>query len=69
MHAKGGVLANPELFGLTATPTDPRGHVGRISVSTGVLGLREALRPDGQRSGEIGNDVLAVPRRGRSGHG
>jgi hypothetical protein len=54
VHAKGGVLANPELFGLTPTPADPRGHVGQISVSTGVLGLREALRPDGQRSGEIG---------------
>jgi hypothetical protein len=52
--AKGGVLANPELFGLTPTPDDPRGRVGKISVSTGVLGLREALRPDGQRSGEIG---------------
>jgi hypothetical protein len=54
VHAKGGVLANPELFGLTPTPADPRGHVGQISVSTGVLGLREALRPNGQRSGEIG---------------
>ena len=54
VHAKGGVLANPELFGLTPTPTDPRGRAGQISVSTGVLGLREALRPDGQRSGEIG---------------
>jgi len=54
IHAKGGVLANPELFGLTPTPEDPRGHVGQISVSTGVLGLREALRPNGQRSGEIG---------------
>jgi hypothetical protein len=54
IHAKGGVLANPELFGLTPTPQDPRGRVGQISVSTGVLGLREALRPDGQRSGEIG---------------
>jgi hypothetical protein len=54
LHAKGGVLANPELFGLTPTPEDPRGRVGQISVSTGVLGLREALRPDGQRSGEIG---------------
>ncbi len=54
VHAKGGVLANPELFGLTPTPKDPRGRAGQISVSTGVLGLREALRPDGQRSGEIG---------------
>jgi hypothetical protein len=54
IHAKGGVLANPDLFGLTPTPDDPRGHVGRISASTGVLGLREALRPDGAPSGEIG---------------
>jgi hypothetical protein len=54
IHAKGGILANPALFGLTPTPDDPRGHVGRISASTGVLGLREALRPDGTRSGEIG---------------
>jgi hypothetical protein len=54
IHAKGGVLANPALFGLTPTPDDPRGHVGQISMSTGVLGLREALRPDGGGSGEIG---------------
>jgi len=54
VHAKGGVLAHPELFGLTPTPDDPRGRVGRISASTGVLGLREALRADGSPSGEIG---------------
>jgi hypothetical protein len=54
IHAKGGVLANPALFGVTPTPDDPRGRVGRVSVSTGVLGLREALRPDGTASGEIG---------------
>ena len=54
IRAPGGVLANPELFGLTRTPDDPRGRVGRISASTGVLGLREALRPDGTPSGEIG---------------
>jgi RoxA-like, cytochrome c-like len=54
IHAKGGVLANPDLFGLTRTPDDPRGRGGRISASTGVLGLREALRPDGAPSGEIG---------------
>ena len=54
VRAPGGILANPELFGLTRTPDDPRGHVGRISVSTGVLGLREALRPDGRPSGQIG---------------
>jgi hypothetical protein len=54
IHARGGVLANPELFGLTRTPDDPRGRVGRVSASTGVLGLREALRPDGAPSGEVG---------------
>jgi hypothetical protein len=54
VHARGGVLANPELFGLTPTPADPRGRIGRVSVSTGVLGLREALRPDGTPSGQIG---------------
>jgi hypothetical protein len=54
IHAKGGVLANPELFGLTRTPDDPRGARGEISASTGVLGLREALGPDGTPSGQIG---------------
>ena len=54
VHAKGGILANPELFGLTATPADPRGTVGKISASTGVLGLREALDADGKPTGEIG---------------
>ena len=54
VHAKGGILANPALFGLVPTPDDPRGRVGRISASTGVLGLREALAPDGQPSGQVG---------------
>ena len=54
IHAKGGMLANPALFGLTPTPDDPRGRVGRISVSTGVLGLREPLGPDGKPTGQIG---------------
>jgi hypothetical protein len=54
IHAKGGVLANPELFGLTPTPDDPRGRIGRVSASTGVLGLREPLGEDGKPSGEIG---------------
>ncbi len=54
VHAKGGILANPSLFGLTPTPDDPRGRRGRISVSTGVLGLREALGPDGAPTGQIG---------------
>lgn len=54
IHAPGGVLANPKLFGLTPTPADPRGKLGRVSVSTGVLGLREPLSPDGRPSGEVG---------------
>jgi hypothetical protein len=54
IHAKGGILANPELFGLTPTPDDPRGRIGRVSVSTGVLGLREPLGPDGKPTGQIG---------------
>jgi len=54
IHARGGILGNPRLFGLTPTPDDPPGRVGRISVSTGFLGLREALRPDGTPSGQIG---------------
>ncbi|HEY2899730.1 MAG TPA: hypothetical protein VGL59_04070 [Polyangia bacterium] len=54
IHAPGGVLANPTLFGLTATPDDPAGTVGKISVSTGFLGLREPLDRDGRPSGQIG---------------
>jgi hypothetical protein len=54
IHAKGGILKNPELFGLTPTPDDPRGRVGRISLSSGFLGVREALAPDGTATGEIG---------------
>jgi len=54
VHARGGILANPRLFGLTPTPDDPPGRVGRVSVSTGFLGLREALSPDGTPSGRIG---------------
>ena len=54
IQAKGGILANPELFGLTRTPDDPRGKMGRVSASTGVLGLREPLGPDGKPTGQIG---------------
>lgn len=59
IHARGGILGNPELFGLVRTPDDPRGRVGRISVSTGVLGLREALTPEGKPSGQIGMTCFA----------
>jgi hypothetical protein len=54
IEARGGILANPGLFGLVSTPGDPRGTLGRVSASTGVLGLREALDRDGQRTGLIG---------------
>jgi hypothetical protein len=54
IHAKGGILANPELFGLTRTPDDPRGRLGHISASTGVLGVREALDPSGAPTHEYG---------------
>jgi hypothetical protein len=52
--ARGGILANPALFGLEATPGDPRGTLGRVSASTGVLGLREVIDRDGKRTGLIG---------------
>ena len=54
IHAKGGILANPQLFGLTPTPDDPRGRQGYVSASTGFLGVREAQRSDGSRTGEFG---------------
>jgi hypothetical protein len=52
--ARGGILGNPSLFGLVPTPDDPRGRLGRVSASTGVLGLREALDRDGKPTGMIG---------------
>jgi hypothetical protein len=54
IEARGGILGNPELFGLVPTPEDPRGRPGRVSASTGVLGLREALDRDGKPTGLIG---------------
>jgi hypothetical protein len=54
IHAPGGILANPEIFGLVATPDDPPGRVGRISRSTGYLGLREPIDREGRPSGQIG---------------
>lgn len=54
VEARGGILANPTLFGLIPTPEDPRGRLGRVSASTGVLGLREALDRAGRRTGLIG---------------
>ena len=69
VHAPGGILAHPELFGLTATPDDPRGKPGRVSASTGVLGLREALDPDGRPTGEIGMTCFACHGGGDPGDG
>jgi len=54
IEARGGILANPTLFGLVPTPGDPRGQLGRVSASTGVLGLREALDRAGNRTGLVG---------------
>jgi len=54
IRAPGGILANPELFGLVTTPDDPAGTPGRVSVSTGVLGLRETLDEQGRPTGKVG---------------
>jgi hypothetical protein len=54
VEARGGILANPRLFGLVPTPDDPRGRIGRVSASTGVVGLREAIDRAGRRTGLIG---------------
>ena len=40
---KGGILGNPEVFGLAADPDDPPGKLGYTSASTGFSGLRDAL--------------------------
>lgn len=71
IHAPGGVLANPALFGLVETPDDPRGRIGKVSASTGVLGLREPLDADGHPSGMIGMTCFAChggrdPRTGNT---
>lgn len=41
----GGILKNPKLIGLTPTPDDPAGKVGRYSISTGYLGVRQEMDP------------------------
>jgi hypothetical protein len=52
---KGGILGNPEVFGLAADPDDPPGKLGYTSASTGFSGLRDALDFDtGKPTGEIG---------------
>ena len=52
---RGGILGNPEVFGLAATPDDPPGKLGYTSASTGFSGLRDALDFEtGKPTGEIG---------------
>ncbi len=52
---KGGILGNPEVFGLAADPDDPPGKLGYTSASTGFSGLRDALDFEtGKPTGEIG---------------
>ncbi len=52
---KGGILGNPEVFGLAADPDDPPGKLGYTSASTGFSGLRDALDfQTGKPTGEIG---------------
>jgi hypothetical protein len=46
---KGGILDNPDVFGLAADPDEPAGTRGYTSASTGFSGLRDALDP---RTGE-----------------
>jgi len=67
IHAPGGILGNPATFGLTATPDDPPGRDGRISRSTGYLGLREALTRDGRPTGQIGMTCFLCHGAARAG--
>lgn len=52
---KGGILGNPEVFGLAADADAPAGTRGYTSASTGFSGLRDAFDPKtGKPTGEIG---------------
>ena len=52
---RGGILANPEVFGLATDPDQPAGTRGYTSVSTGFSGLRDALDLEsGKTTGHIG---------------
>ena len=52
---KGGIFANPEVFGLAADPDQPAGTRGYASASTGFSGLRDALDLEtGKPTGDIG---------------
>jgi len=55
LSLKGGILANPEVFGLATDPDEPAGKIGYTSASTGFSGLRDALDSEtGKPTGEIG---------------
>ena len=52
---RGGILGNPEIFGLAADPDEPAGKIGYTSASTGFSGLRDALDLEtGKPTGSIG---------------
>jgi len=52
---KGGILGNPEVFGLAADPDEPPGKLGTTSAGTGFSGLRDALDFEtGKPTGTIG---------------
>jgi hypothetical protein len=52
---KGGILGNPQVFGLAVDPDDPPGKLGYTSASTGFSGLRDALDAEtGKPTGDIG---------------
>ena len=52
---KGGIFANPNVFGLAADPDQLAGARGYTSASTGFSGLRDALDPEtGKPTGDIG---------------
>lgn len=52
---RGGILGNPEVFGLAADPDEKAGSIGYTSASTGFSGLRDALDAEsGKPTGEIG---------------
>jgi hypothetical protein len=55
LSLKGGILGNPEVFGLAKDPDEPAGRIGYTSASTGFSGLRDALDLEtGKPTGEIG---------------
>ena len=55
LSLKGGILGNPEVFGLAKDPDEPAGRIGYTSASTGFSGLRDALDFEtGKPTGEIG---------------